>query len=233
MPKMKIHRKSTSIDMTAMCDVAFLLLSFFIFTAKFKKSAEVEITTPTSVSTDSLGTKNKFNVTCNIATDGSVLMDLEVLGLKTDSLMYEYAKLLNSTKQLGLTDAEMKAFGTKTAIGLPFKDLKGYLNGVATAQQGLKQTGIPVIDSSTAELGAWIDATKFIYQNLEIQNKANEYNIFIKGDNKTPYDVVDKVMLTWVDKGFDQFKMVTTPKDAPVGTEYYKKLKAERNETSK
>ena len=30
MPKVKLPRKSTIVDMTAMCDVAFLLLSFFI-----------------------------------------------------------------------------------------------------------------------------------------------------------------------------------------------------------
>src|SRR5271170_6414549 len=36
MPRVKVARKSTSIDMTAMCDVAFLLLTFFILTAKPK-----------------------------------------------------------------------------------------------------------------------------------------------------------------------------------------------------
>ncbi|MEY4291989.1 MAG: hypothetical protein RIQ61_366, partial [Bacteroidota bacterium] len=30
MPKVKIPRKSTVVDMTAMCDVAFLLLTFFM-----------------------------------------------------------------------------------------------------------------------------------------------------------------------------------------------------------
>ena len=34
MPRVKVARKSTFIDMTAMCDVAFLLLTFFILTAK-------------------------------------------------------------------------------------------------------------------------------------------------------------------------------------------------------
>jgi len=33
MPRVKVARKSTAIDMTAMCDVAFLLLTFFILTA--------------------------------------------------------------------------------------------------------------------------------------------------------------------------------------------------------
>ncbi len=36
MGRAKIPRKSTTIDMTAMCDVAFLLLSFFILATKFK-----------------------------------------------------------------------------------------------------------------------------------------------------------------------------------------------------
>ena len=36
MPNVKLPRKSTAVDMTAMCDVAFLLLSFFILAAKFK-----------------------------------------------------------------------------------------------------------------------------------------------------------------------------------------------------
>ena len=50
MPRPKIARKSTTVDMTAMCDVAFLLLSFFILTTKFKPSEAVPIETPTSVS---------------------------------------------------------------------------------------------------------------------------------------------------------------------------------------
>jgi biopolymer transport protein ExbD len=36
MARIKVPRKSTAIDMTAMCDVAFLLLTFFILTAKAK-----------------------------------------------------------------------------------------------------------------------------------------------------------------------------------------------------
>ena len=51
MPKVKIPRKSTSVDMTAMCDVAFLLLSFFILTTKFKPSEALKVTTPSSVAT--------------------------------------------------------------------------------------------------------------------------------------------------------------------------------------
>ena len=36
MARAKIKRGSTTVDMTAMCDVAFLLLTFFILATKFK-----------------------------------------------------------------------------------------------------------------------------------------------------------------------------------------------------
>ena len=45
MPKVKIPRKSTAIDMTAMCDVAFLLLTFFILTTKFRAAEVVRLAT--------------------------------------------------------------------------------------------------------------------------------------------------------------------------------------------
>ncbi len=50
MPKVKMKRQSTNIDMTAMCDVAFLLLTFFMLAAKTKKPEPVMVATPSSIS---------------------------------------------------------------------------------------------------------------------------------------------------------------------------------------
>ena len=50
MPKVKIKRKSTAIDMTAMCDVAFLLLTFFMLTSNFTQKEPVAVDTPSSIS---------------------------------------------------------------------------------------------------------------------------------------------------------------------------------------
>jgi biopolymer transport protein ExbD len=228
MPKMKMHRKSTSIDMTAMCDVAFLLLSFFIFTAKFKKSEEVAIVTPNSVSTDSLAIKNKLNVYVNIAPTGEVLV-----GMDNDSIMKEYAKAIDSGKNLGLSETQIETFSKKTAMGVPFAQLKSYLDNVNAGQLGLVQAGIPVKDSATNEFGDWIDATASLLIKAKNKNPEIAYNIFIKADQKTPYQIVDRVMETFVKKGQDQFKLVTTPKDVPMGTELYINNKAEREGKTK
>jgi len=50
MPAIKPKRKGPAMDMTAMCDVAFLLLSFFIMTTQFKGQESVTIETPSSIS---------------------------------------------------------------------------------------------------------------------------------------------------------------------------------------
>ena len=70
MGRAKLPRKSTTIDMTAMCDVAFLLLSFFILTTKFKPAEAIAVTTPSSVS--SKVAPNKDFVLVTIDKDGKV-----------------------------------------------------------------------------------------------------------------------------------------------------------------
>src|SRR5450755_1817485 len=60
MGRAKLPRKSTNIDMTAMCDVAFLLLSFFILATKFKPPEALSVVTPSSVSTKVEQEKNNF-----------------------------------------------------------------------------------------------------------------------------------------------------------------------------
>src|SRR5690606_12893865 len=49
MPKVKVKRASTTIDMKAMCDVSFLLLTFFILTATARAPEPLPVDTPASV----------------------------------------------------------------------------------------------------------------------------------------------------------------------------------------
>ena len=62
------------IDMTAMCDVAFLLLSFFILTTKFKPDEAVEIATPSSVAAKAAPEDKSFMV--NIDREGKVFLQI-------------------------------------------------------------------------------------------------------------------------------------------------------------
>ena len=74
MGRAKIKRGSTNVDMTAMCDVAFLLLSFFILTTKFKPSEAVEVSPPSSVANKIAPEKDAFMV--SIKKDGRVFIQM-------------------------------------------------------------------------------------------------------------------------------------------------------------
>jgi len=72
MARPKIPRKSTAVDMTAMCDVAFLLLSFFILTTKFKPSEAVPVNTPSSVAAKVAPETNVVMISLN--KDGKIFL---------------------------------------------------------------------------------------------------------------------------------------------------------------
>src|SRR5271156_5634522 len=105
MGRAKIPRKSTNIDMTAMCDVAFLLLSFFILATKFKPPEALTVVTPSSVSSKVAPDKNVVMITMDhndkvyfSISDGNQSEKRDVIDA------------LNTSKNLGLTDAEKKNF---------------------------------------------------------------------------------------------------------------------------
>src|SRR5690554_1111380 len=49
MARAKVKRQSTIVDMTAMCDVAFLLLTFFVMTSTARQPEALPVDTPASV----------------------------------------------------------------------------------------------------------------------------------------------------------------------------------------
>src|SRR5580704_15874890 len=74
MPKIKLPRNSPSIDMTPMVDLAFLLVTFFMLTTKFRPEEPVKVVIPFSVTT----TKILYNVmTLSIDSAGRVFFDMD------------------------------------------------------------------------------------------------------------------------------------------------------------
>ncbi len=62
MGRVKIARKSTFIDMTAMSDVTVLLLTFFMLTSTFLSKEPTTVITPASVSTEKVQETNVVQV---------------------------------------------------------------------------------------------------------------------------------------------------------------------------
>ena len=209
MPKVKIPRKSTNIDMTAMCDVAFLLLSFFILATKTKPPEAVQINNPSSVSTK-IAKEDAIVVT--LTKEGKVFL---LLGDKK----HKEAILdkVNSNKGLGLTDQEMKKLKRQDYVGMPFNKIKGWLD-MPEDLPASKMDGIPTQDSTNNELVDWIRAVTDAYAGEDINN----LNLLVKGDNLAKYPAFRSIKLAFKKNDLYKFKIVTNPEGVPADSELAK-----------
>ena len=85
MGKVKIKKKETRIDMTAMSDVTVLLLTFFMLTSTFLQKEPVTVITPLSVSEEKVPDANLLSIL--VSPEGKVY--LEVLGSKDSTMKSE------------------------------------------------------------------------------------------------------------------------------------------------
>lgn len=208
MARAKIPRKSTNIDMTAMCDVAFLLLSFFILTTKFKPSEAITVTPPNSVSTKAAPTKDYVLITLDKT--GKVFLSIE-----SEKMKEKLAEKFNEKQNLGL---DVKAFKKADFYGAPFAQLKQFLELPKDKRKGENLPGIPCKDSTSNELIGWMTMIKetFAGQNLQL---------LLKGDNLVKYSVFDNVLTALKKNDFDKFQMVTNPESVPEGSELWKSFR--------
>ena len=222
MPRAKIPRKSTNIDMTAMCDVAFLLLSFFILATKFKPAEALSVVTPSSVSSKVAPDKNVILLTMD--KDGKVYFSVSDANVSEKK---DIIDAVNTSKNLGLSDAEKKNFSNNPTayVGVPFAQLKSYLDVPVDQVKNVKQSGIPAQDSTNNELRDWIAAAVAAFQGEKM-------NILVKGDDAAKYPSFQGVI--WALKKNDQlkFQLVVSPIAAPAGSELDKVQQASGSKSS-
>ena len=203
----KLPRKSTNIDMTAMCDVAFLLLTFFMLATKFKPEEPVVVVTPSSISAITLPDKDVMLLTLDAK--GRIFFAIDNK-LKRKELIQD----INTSKGLNLTEAEMNSFALGSSIGLPLNQLKSFLGATPEQQKAIQASapGVPtdtVATSQANELGAWITSGR---------NTNPRLRICIKADGDASYPNVSKMVKTLEGLKVFKFNLITNLKAIPPGT---------------
>jgi|ERR1700730_3192897 len=212
MPKVKVPRKSTNIDMTAMCDVAFLLLSFFILTTKFKPAEALAVTTPKSVSTKSVNSKNSVLVILD--KDGKAYFSVSDDNGPEKAQIIDY---VDQQKSLGLTPQEKATFKRAASfVAVPFSQLKSYLQLSTDQLKNFKAPGIPVTDTLNNEMVLWLRASADAFQGKTM-------TVFLKGDNMAKYPTLKGIIDALKKNDIMKFSMITDPEGVPVGTDLYKR----------
>ena len=198
MAKVKMSKKATAVDMTAMCDVAFLLLTFFILTATAKQPEIVPVETPASTVQVKLPDTDLAIITI---ADG----DKVFFGVKAADVRIKTLELIGEEYSLSFSDEEKKRFSLMEEFGVPVNQLNGLikLSSADRNKEGV-QTGIPH-DSLNNQLKSWIKAAR--YANQEVNNV--QLNFAIKGDAKEQYPEIKKIIDILQDQKVNKFNLVT------------------------
>lgn len=211
MPKVKIARKATAVDMTPMCDVAFLLLLFFMLTTKFKPDEPVTVVTPSAISTTLLPQAKVAMIT--ISKDGRVFF-----GLSDQNQRTALIQNISTSYKLGLSAKEIRNYELASSVGMPIDKLKQFLQMTPQEQKKYNQEGIPV-DSMHQELSQWLDYT------VNVNNNDPKLKFVIKADDNTKFDVVNKVLNILKKDNHHQVHLITSMKTIPPGTPAYETAK--------
>lgn len=216
MGKLKMPKGSPTTDMTPLVDLGFLLVTFFMLSAKFRTAEPITTDPPYSTSTEQMPEKVML---ITIDKEGRVYYDLsgkDVRQLLLSGMAERYESLKTLTKE------QQDEFLGLGSMGMPIAMLPNYLKADQKQREAMdKETkGIP-LDSLNNELGDWIqegfeafmvDVQEKGWDLKKIREEGLRYAI--KADADTDYGKVEKVIDVFRDKNIFQFNMVTNMEKA-------------------
>ena len=199
MPKIKIPRKSTAIDMTAMCDIAFLLLTFFILTTKFRPQETVQIDIPAS--TAQIPIPDRDILMFQIAPDGRIFF-----GLDDQNTRMKLLDRLSAEYQLALSAEQRDAFRTLEFWGMDIRNLPEFLELDHTERARVNQPGLN------------IDTTGGHHQVEDLilfsRQENNRFRIAIKADKRPESRNFDKLINALQNRKVNKFNLITSARAA-------------------
>jgi biopolymer transport protein ExbD len=205
MPKIKLPTRSPHIDMTPMVDTFCVVLTFLLLTSTMRQPEPVNVDTPFSISET---TTPDFNtMTFLLSIDGKVVMGFDN---GPDTLLKYRPKILTEMgKRYGIefTEAELRNFEKqKSSMGVPIMKMKEWLDSDDNNLRKTLQTGIPM-DSTDNQLASWILYARQVNPNIQA---------CIKGDTKTGFETVEKLLDILQDKNVNRFSLITSLEAAKI-----------------
>jgi biopolymer transport protein ExbD len=212
MPKIKLPTKSPRIDMTPMVDTFAVILTFLMLTTTMRQPEPATVDTPFSISEKP--TPDFNTMTFLLSGDDKVFLNFDN---GPDTLLKYRPKILDEMGKryaIEFTDAERREFEKyPSSIGVPILKMKEFLAEKNSKGRDLFQTGIP-LDSVDNQLAMWVLCARQVNQNIQA---------CIKGDSKTSFPTVKKVLDILQDKNVNRFALITSLEAAKVNVEEIQK----------
>jgi biopolymer transport protein ExbD len=201
MSKVKVKRQNPRMDMTAMCDVAFLLLTFFILTTKFKPNEPVQVTIPKSTSQMPLPDKDILLISCD--KDGKVFFGVDDQNTR-EIILGQIAKGHN----FQVTERMNKTFKLLDQFGVPLDQLGQMLSLESNELAKFKQPGIPVSKQDTGKN----DLKELI---ILARTANNNLRIAVKADSDSNYKSIEAIIETLRATKSNRFNLITSARNKP------------------
>lgn len=198
MARAKVSRKSTAIDMTAMCDVAFLLLTFFILTAKPRTEDPVPVDVPGSATEQPIPDDNVLTLTVGKA---KVFFSVDGNDIRKQTLIQ-----MSEKYGVKFTPEQQVKFSAIPVFGVPIKQLPSWLDLEPDKRKDYAQPGIPHDTTNNSELSDWIREAR--RADVALHNKA--LRVAVKGDSKEEYPTIAKVIKVLQNQEINKFALITT-----------------------
>jgi len=212
MPKIKLPTKSPRIDMTPMVDTFCVVLTFLMLTTTMRQPEPAIVDTPFSISEKP--TPDFNTLTLLLSTDNKVFLNFDN---GPDTLLKFRPKILSEMgKRYGIefTESELREFEKyPSSIGVPILKMKEFLAAKTNQEKKTFQEGVP-IDSTDNQLALWILFCRQVNPNIQA---------CIKGDSKTGFPVVKKVLDILQDKNVNRFNLITSLEAAKINLEEIQK----------
>ncbi|MCL7988352.1 biopolymer transporter ExbD [Sphingobacterium sp. lm-10] len=212
MAKAKVKRASTVIDMTAMCDVAFLLLTFFVLTATARQPETLEVDTPASTVKEKLVGDNIGMITVG---DGGKIF----FGLKDPAIRRETLKNISAKYKVNFSEEEYEKFSEAEDFGAPIRTLRQLLTLPKDQRTVEIQPGIPVdsTENESNELYHWVQQARLatVKVNRDRENEQRDYvnpgpmQVAIKADAEEKYAVMNLIIESLRNQKQNKFSFVT------------------------
>lgn len=243
MGRVKIAKKSTFIDMTAMSDVTVLLLTFFMLTSTFLNKEPAQVITPPSVSELKVQETNFLQVLVTpdakvwITLHGDTAKDFSTEAMR-GKLLQQVAQLYNEqhSNKISFNDKQVAAFAKLNTFGVPLQFMGDFLNlAINDKQSGMTQqdkwldgslgkpTGIPISwnkdKNRPNEFQMWMKAARMVANDtgapLAAQIKEGT-GVAIKADANTSFEVVHMVMDNLQTINLNKFTLLTALKEGGI-----------------
>ena len=231
MGKVKIKKKDTRIDMTAMSDVTVLLLTFFMLTSTFLTKEPAQVTIPPSVSEKKVPEEKAIQIL--VSQEGNTYFSMSG-GTIIDEATGEKEVLTSEQMREEVLRAALHYYGEakgKKITPSPkaidnFKNLPSFGGcKLAEINKWLESGDVKSLDSQiqkkgfklpddNADFQIWLKAMKKVAQDHHIgKDLIGGRVLSVKADRSTPYSYVEAVTANLQEAQISKFNFMTALKE--------------------